>query len=141
LSSFNLFKLSVEHFPMCIMLIPVFVAGVMERQLEMLEKEFEQGKKMMKEQYDHQKLAVTHGQKMEVQRISKDLHMRGCDRQQMYMVGKDMRARHNLQMQSLADTYQIKVDQWEDMYYGRRQALEAEVEEERPQSPSDVHGR
>jgi len=122
-------------------LIPKFVAGVMEHHLETLKKEFKQGKKMMKEQYDHQKLVVTHGQKMEVQRIGQDLHVRGFDRLQMYMVGKDIRARHNLQMRSLEDTYQIKVDQWEDMYYGRRQALEAEVEEVRPQSPSDVHGR
>merc|ERR1712142_445290 len=101
-----LIKFSVKHFPMYIMLIPVFVAGVMERQLEMLEKEFEQGKKMMKEQYDHQKLAVSHGQKMEIKRISQDLHTRGFDRYQMYMVGKDMRVRHDMQMQSLEDTYQ-----------------------------------
>ena len=111
-------------------LIPKFIDGVMERQMETLEKEYKQGQLRMKQQLDLQKQGVLYNQRMEVQRISADLQMRGSDRHTMYMVGREMRTRHDLQVTSLEESYMMRVNNWENIYHGQREQVEQDVRRE-----------
>ena len=111
-------------------LVDKFVRGVLERQLEDLAKQKQRMVAGIKAKFDRDFHLCSHDQKCEVQRIAAHMQMSGASQKQMFDVGREMRVRHEAQLNYLKQQQMENLQQCEIGYNRNKQRLEFRIRQD-----------